>query len=209
VYPAFSRQGAGLQFLHQHRGGIRPVLQMDPVLFAALEAAAHVVVGIAEDHNSLVPHGGRPPEGLLHQQPAIAPALQSRSDTDWSKGQDALLLPCLVHQCALRVHDIADHTAVQLQHQVQLRQKIRVGPDGVGQVVLRASWRVEVVKRLPDDVLHLLVIAHPLRADRDVLLHIGSSLHELAPCGRSLHSLSCSLLYVSFGCTQWWAVIFF
>ncbi|CAN4037197.1 hypothetical protein KMBAHK_KMBAHK_11380, partial [Dysosmobacter welbionis] len=36
VYPAFSRQGAGLQFLHQHRGGIRPVLQMDPVLFAAL-----------------------------------------------------------------------------------------------------------------------------------------------------------------------------
>ena len=165
VDPGAAVQGAGLQLPDQHGGGIASVLHLDPIAFAAPEAPGHVIGGGPEDDHRAPAQLRRPCQGMLHQKPPIAPPLMLRRDADGAEGQDVPPLPGSAREGGAGIEDASQDLPVQLQHEVQLRHKVRVAPHDVDQVVLMTAGDIEIVEGPPGQRLYAPVVGRGFVSD--------------------------------------------
>ena len=125
---------------------------------------------------------------MLEQQLSIALALVFRQNTDRPEGADLLFRAAFIRQPRLCVHDIADHTAVQLEHEVERRDKIRVAPHDAHQIVLRTAGHIDIVEGAPGDAFHRCVIRLRLISDLNHIENLRFAKIAAALTGRAAQS---------------------
>ena len=95
---------------------------------------------------------------MLHQHLSAAPSLVFRRNGNRAECKNLLFSPGLISQPGLCIHDVSDYPAVQLKDKIQLRYEILMPAHDMDQVMFTASRHMKVIKRLPGNILHHLII---------------------------------------------------
>ena len=100
--------------------------ETDVLPFAAYETTADVVARIAEIDVHIVAHLASNLKGMLDQHFAELLPLIFGSNAKRSEGKNLLALAKLVLKSSLRVHDVAHNSAVKLEHECKLGDKVEM-----------------------------------------------------------------------------------